>query len=373
MIQRRKSKPVRVGNITVGGGAPISVQSMTNTRTADIDETLEQLRALEQAGCDIVRMTVPDEESARSIYQYKLSGIKMPIVADIHFSARLAVLAAEAGADKIRINPGNIGGDEKVKLVTNACRARGIPIRIGVNSGSLEKHILARYGRPTPEALAESAMYHISLLEKLDFTDIIVAIKSSSVIDTIAANRLIADRCPYPLHLGVTEAGIDARGTIKSAIGIGSLLGDGIGDTIRVSLTADPVLEIKRGREILAALGLNSSGVEVISCPTCGRTDIDLIGTAERFERALEEKYAGKQLSRRYTVAVMGCAVNGPGEAREADFGVAGGKGEALLFKRGKPVRKLTEDEIIPALLAEIDNAESGIDERGTGDSAVAE
>lgn len=354
---------MRVGAVNVGGDAPVSVQSMTNTRTSDIEATLAQLRALEQAGCDIVRVTVPDEESARAIYRYKLAGIKMPIVADIHFSARLAVLSAEAGADKIRINPGNIGGDDKVKLVTDACRKRGVPIRIGVNSGSLERHILAQYGRPTPEALAESALYHISLLEKFDFTDIIVAVKSSSVLDTVAANRIVAARCDYPLHLGVTEAGADARGTIKSAIGIGALLCDGIGDTIRVSLTADPVLEVRRGREILAALGLHTSGVEVISCPTCGRTDIDIIGTVERLERALEEKYAGKTLSRRYTVAVMGCAVNGPGEAREADFGVAGGSGEALLFKSGKPVRKLSEDEIIPALLAEIDNAEGAIAE----------
>ncbi len=359
MIERRKSLPIRVGGLTVGGDAPVSVQSMTNTRTSDIEATLAQLRTLEAAGCDIVRVTVPDEESARAIYNYKLAGLKMPVVADIHFSARLAVLAAEAGADKIRINPGNIGDDDKVKLVTDACRARGIPIRIGVNSGSLEKHILAKYSHPTPEALAESAAYHIALLEKLDFTDIIVAVKSSSVADTIAANRLVAECCKYPLHLGVTEAGSDARGTIKSAIGIGALLCDGIGDTIRVSLTADPVLEIKRGREILAALGLNAGGVEVISCPTCGRTDIDLIGTVERLERAIKEKYAGRTLSRRYTVAVMGCAVNGPGEAREADFGVAGGKGEALLFKYGKPMRKLPEEEIIPALLSEIENAEN--------------
>lgn len=361
MTERRKSLPIHVGGLTVGGGAPVSVQSMTNTRTSDVEATLAQLRALEEAGCDIARVTVPDEESARAIYKFKLSGLKMPVVADIHFSARLAVLAAEAGADKIRINPGNIGGDEKVRLVTDACRARGIPIRIGVNSGSLEKHILARYGHPTPEALAESAAYHIALLEKYDFTDIIIAVKSSSVADTIAANWLVAERCVYPLHLGVTEAGSDARGTIKSAIGIGALLCDGIGDTIRVSLTADPLLEVKRGREILAALGLNAGGVEVISCPTCGRTEIDLIGTVEKLERALEEKYAGRALSRRYTVAVMGCAVNGPGEAREADFGVAGGRGKALLFRGGKTVRKLAEEEIIPALLAEIENAENNV------------
>ncbi|HHW24708.1 MAG TPA: flavodoxin-dependent (E)-4-hydroxy-3-methylbut-2-enyl-diphosphate synthase [Bacillota bacterium] len=363
MIKRRNSKPVRVGSVTVGGGAPISVQSMTNTRTSEIETTLAQLRELEKAGCDIVRVSVTDEESARAIYRFKLSGIKMPIVADIHFSARLAVLAADAGADKIRINPGNIGGDEKIKLVTDACKKRGIPIRIGVNSGSLEKHILARYGRPTPEALAESALYHISLLEKFDFYDIIVAIKSSSVADTVMANRIVAERCDYPLHLGVTEAGTDARGTIKSAIGIGALLCDGIGDTIRVSLTADPVLEVRRGREILAALGLNSAGIDVISCPTCARTGFDLIATVERLERAIEEKYKGKALSRRYTVAVMGCAVNGPGEAREADFGVAGGRGEALLFRSGVPVRKIAEEDIIPVLLDEIDAAEKAAQE----------
>ena len=317
---------MRVGAVNVGGDAPVSVQSMTNTRTSDIEATLAQLRALEQAGCDIVRVTVPDEESARAIYRYKLAGIKMPIVADIHFSARLAVLSAEAGADKIRINPGNIGGDDKVKLVTDACRKRGVPIRIGVNSGSLERHILAQYGRPTPEALAESALYHISLLEKFDFTDIIVAVKSSSVLDTVAANRIVAARCDYPLHLGVTEAGADARGTIKSAIGIGALLCDGIGDTIRVSLTADPVLEVRRGREILAALGLHILGVEAISC--LRRTDIDIIGTVERLERALEEKYAGKTLSRRYTVAVMGCAVNGSRVRRAKPISASRAEGE---------------------------------------------
>lgn len=361
-MTRRTTKQIMVGHVAVGGGAPVSVQSMTNTPTQDAEATLAQLRVLEAAGCDIARVTVPDEEAARSIYTIKASGLRMPVVADIHFSARLAVLAAEAGADKIRINPGNIGGDDNVKLVAETCRRRGIPIRIGVNGGSLEKHILAKYGRPTPEALAESAFYHIGLLEKFDFGDIIVAVKSSSVHDTIAANRIIATRCGYPLHLGVTEAGGDARGTVKSAIGIGALLCDGIGDTLRVSLTADPLLEVKRGKEILAALGMNETGVDVISCPTCGRTAIDLIALVEKFELALADRFIGHKFSRRYTVAVMGCAVNGPGEAREADFGVAGGRGEALLFRRGEPVRKIAENEIIQTLLSELDEAEKIVD-----------
>ncbi len=356
---RRKTKQISVGGVVVGGDAAVSVQSMTNTPTQDTAATLAQLRALEDAGCDIARVTVPDEESARALYIYKSSGLKMPIVADIHFSARLAVLAAEAGADKIRINPGNIGGDDKVKLVVDACKARNIPIRIGVNSGSLEKHILEKHGRPSPEALAESAFYHTALLEKFDFTDIIIAAKSSSVADTIAANRIIAERCEYPLHLGVTEAGGDARGTLKSAIGIGALLADGIGDTLRVSLTADPTLEVKRGREILAALGLDGTGVDVISCPTCGRTKVGLIELAEKFEAALAQRFSNHKFKRRYTVAVMGCAVNGPGEAREADFGIAGGIRDALLFRHGVPVRKIAEDEIVETLLAELTQAES--------------
>lgn len=358
-MTRRKTKQIKVGRVIVGGDAAVSVQSMTNTPTQNADATLAQLRALEGAGCDIARVTVPDEEAARSIYKIKLSGLTMPVVADIHFSARLAVLAAEAGADKIRINPGNIGDDEKVKLVVDACRSRGIPIRIGVNSGSLEKHILAKHGRPTPEALAESAFYHINLLEKFEFNDIIVAVKSSSVRDTVTANRIIAERCDYPLHLGVTEAGGDARGTLKSAIGIGALLCDGIGDTLRVSLTADPLLEVKRGREILAALGMDETGVDVISCPTCGRTEIELIPLVEAFEQKLAESFTGHKFSRKYTVAIMGCAVNGPGEAREADFGVASGKGEALLFRLGEPIRKIAENEIIPALLDELAEAEN--------------
>lgn len=349
---RRKTKAVTVGNRILGGEHPIAIQSMTNTDTADAERTLEQIRRLEAAGCDIVRVSVPTEEAAYTVWKIKEAGIKIPIVADIHFDYRIALRCAEVGFDKIRINPGNIGDDDRVKAVCDACRERRIPIRIGVNSGSLEKHILAKFGAPTPEALCESALYHISLLERFGFYDTLVSIKASTVTDMIAANRLLAQKCEYPLHLGVTEAGGGSRGLIKSAVGIGALLADGIGDTIRVSLTDDPTLEIDAAKQILRAVGIEGqSGMDIVSCPTCARTKIDLIPLVKRFEAAVKE--AGLE-DIPIKVALMGCVVNGPGEAREADLGIAGGKGEAVLFKHGEIVEKIPEDQIIERLLGEI-------------------
>ena len=327
-MERRKSKQVMAGGVAIGGGAPVTVQSMLNVPSTDIPGSVAQAVRLEQAGCQILRAAIPNKEAVALIPAIKKQ-IHIPLVADIHFDYKLALEAVAAGIDKIRINPGNIGEDSRVKAVADACRTHGIPIRIGVNSGSLEKHILAKYGAPTPEALCESAMYHVALLEKFDFTDIVISLKASSVDSTIRAYELMAERCPYPLHLGVTEAGTARMGLVKSAIGIGSLLQRGIGDTIRVSLTADPVEEIQAGQDILRALDLKG-GVRFVSCPTCGRTRIDLIGLANRVEEAL------KDCQKNITVAVMGCAVNGPGEAREADLGVAGGDGEGLLFKKGQ-------------------------------------
>ena len=348
---RRKTKKLSVGRVNVGGDSPIAVQSMTNVSSSDYDALYVQMRALEDAGCDIIRMTVPDDDAVRNLYKLKCSDIKMPIVADIHFSYRLSIESANAGADKIRINPGNIGGEDRVKAVVNACSQKNIPIRIGVNGGSLEKELLNKYGSPTPQALYESAMSHIKILEKYDFNDIIVAIKSSDVRNMMGAVRLIADKCEYPIHLGVTEAGTEKYGIVKSSVGIGGLLSEGIGDTIRVSLTDDPIKEVKQGRAILRALGIDSENhVNVVSCPTCGRTKIDLIALATR----LEEKLENIKVNRPLTVAVMGCAVNGPGEAREADIGVAGGIGEALLFKHGEIIKKIPEDQVIDVLLDEI-------------------
>lgn len=349
---RRKTKEVKVGGVTVGGGAPIAIQSMTNTDTLDATATLEQVKRLEAAGCDIVRLSVPTEEAAYTVWQIKEAGVKIPIVADIHFDYRIALRCAEMGFDKIRINPGNIGEDDRVRAVCDACRARNIPIRIGVNSGSLEKHILEKYGSPTPEALCESALYHISLLERFGFYDTLVSIKASTVADMIAANRLLAKKCDYPLHLGVTEAGGGNRGLIKSSVGIGSLLCDGIGDTIRVSLTDDPVEEIDAAKQILRAVGIEGqSGLDIVSCPTCARTKIDLIPLVKRFEVAVKEAGLADVPVK---VALMGCVVNGPGEAREADVGIAGGKGEAVLFRHGEIVEKIPEGEIIERLLREI-------------------
>ena len=349
---RRKTREIKIGNVTIGGNSKIAIQSMTNTDTKDSNATLEQIKKLSIAGCDIVRITVPDEEAAETIKIIKESGINTPIVADIHFDYRAALKSAEYGVDKIRINPGNIGDEDRVKAVVDACKSRNIPIRIGVNSGSVEKHILAKYGSPTPEALCESALYHASILEKYDFYDTAISIKSSDVSTMIAANRLVASRCDYPIHIGVTEAGDERRGTIKSAIGIGALICDGIGDTLRVSLTADPVSEIGAAKDLLNALNVEGQcGMNIVSCPTCGRTKIDLISLSAEFEKAVK---AEKLEDVPITVALMGCIVNGPGEAHEADIGIAGGKGEALLFAHGQAIGKIAESEIINRLIEEI-------------------
>lgn len=342
------TKQITVGGVVLGGGAPVTIQSMCNTKTEDAAATAAQIQALEDAGCEIVRVTVPTMEAARAISAIK-ERISIPLVADIHFDHRLAVEAAVRGADKIRINPGNIGGEENVKAVVDACRARRLPIRIGVNGGSLEKALLAKYGRVTPEALVESAMGHIRLLEKFDFTDICVSVKSSDVPLNMAAYRLLHERVDYPLHLGVTEAGTPSMGLIKSAIGIGGLLCEGIGDTIRVSLTADPVEEVYAARRILQACGIRRSGVNLISCPTCGRTGYNMIPIAEE----LEKRLAG--CSKKITVAVMGCVVNGPGEASAADIGIAGGEGEGLIFRKGKVLYKVPQEKLVDALLEEIE------------------
>lgn len=341
-------KQIMVGGVAVGGTAPVSVQSMTNTDTRDAAATLGQIRALADAGCDIVRCAVPDQEAARAL-EAICAGSPIPVVADIHFDYRIALTAIEAGVRKIRLNPGNIGGEDRVKAVAQAAARVGIPIRIGVNSGSVEKDILSKYGGPTPEAMVESALYHVSLLHKFDFDDICISIKSSSVPDTMKAYRIAAVSTDYPLHLGVTEAGTEYMGTIKSAAGIGGLLALGIGDTIRVSLTADPVKEIGAAKAILRAVGLADHGINVVSCPTCGRTRIDLIGIAREVEQRVSA-IRGKKLK----VAVMGCAVNGPGEAREADVGIAGGDGVGLVFRRGEIVRKVPEGALVDALMEEI-------------------
>ncbi|MCR5825244.1 MAG: flavodoxin-dependent (E)-4-hydroxy-3-methylbut-2-enyl-diphosphate synthase [Oscillospiraceae bacterium] len=341
------TKSIQVGSVAVGGGAPVSIQSMCNTRTEDVAATVRQIHALEAAGCEIVRVTVPTREAAEALSEIRAQ-IHIPLVADIHFDYRLAVEAAARGADAIRINPGNIGGEERVRAVVDACRAHALPIRIGVNGGSLEKELLAKYGRVTPEALVESALGHIRLLERYDFTDICVSVKSSDVRLNLQAYRLLSRTIDYPLHLGVTEAGTPTMGLIKSAVGIGALLCDGIGDTMRVSLTADPVEEIYAAKKILKACGLRSSGVNLISCPTCGRTSYDMIPLVEELERRLEN------CDKKLTVAVMGCVVNGPGEASAADLGVAGGKGEGLIFRKGKVLYKVPEDKLIDALMQEI-------------------
>ena len=342
------TKKILVGGVAIGGGSPVSIQSMCNTRTEDTKATVRQILALEEAGCEIVRVTVPTMEAASALSTIK-EQIHIPLVADIHFDYRLAVESAAHGADAIRINPGNIGGEERVKTVVDACRDRAIPIRIGVNGGSLEKELLAKYGCVTPEALVESALGHIRLLEKYGFTDICVSVKSSSVPLNLQAYRLLSRTIDYPLHLGVTEAGTPTMGLVKSAVGIGALLCDGIGDTIRVSLTADPVEEIYAAKKILKACGLRKTGVNLISCPTCGRTSYDMIPLAEELERRLEN------CDKKLTVAVMGCVVNGPGEASAADLGVAGGKGEGLIFRKGKVLYKVQENELIDALLREIE------------------
>ncbi len=349
---RRASREVRIGNRAIGGKNPVAIQSMTNADTLNKQATALQILALEKAGCDIVRISVPTLEAAETILAIKEAGVTIPVVADIHFDYKIALRCAELGFDKIRINPGNIGEDARVKAVCDACRIHEVPIRIGVNSGSLEKHILAKYGAPCAEALCESALYHASLLEKFDFAETVISIKASTVPEMIKANRYLAERCSYPLHLGVTEAGGGERGMIKSAVGIGSLLCDGIGDTIRVSLTDDPVEEIGAARKILRAVGMEGqTGLDIVSCPTCARTKIDLIPLVKAFETAV---VAEGLENLPVKVALMGCVVNGPGEAREADVGIAGGIGEAVLFRHGEIVEKLPEGEVIPRLIREL-------------------
>jgi len=352
LISRRKTRVIYVGDIPIGGGHLIPIQSMANTDPHDFSATLAQARALKAAGCEILRLTVPDREAAEVLGALKKEALGMPLVADIHFDYRLALAAIEAGADKIRINPGNIGDKEKVRAVVDACRERQIPIRIGVNSGSLEKHIYEKYGAPTAQALAESALYHAAFLEELSYQNIAISVKASDVQTMIFANRILAEKTDYPLHLGVTEAGGGDRALIKSAIGIGALLAEGIGDTVRVSLTDDPVEEIAAARNILASLGLaDKPGMDIVSCPTCGRTKIDLIALCRAFEaRARAEGLLNKNIK----VALMGCVVNGPGEAREADIGIAGGKGEALLFRKGEILKKVPESAALDALIEQI-------------------
>ena len=351
MIKRRKSKEIKIGNISIGGDYPIAVQSMTNTKTSDYNATLSQVRALCGAGCDIVRLAVPSVDCAGVFAFLKQNGVTAPLVADIHFDYRIALACVEAGADKIRINPGNIGDPERIKAVADACRNAGVPIRVGVNSGSLEKKVLDAHGCADSAALAESALENVHILENFGFEDIVVAVKSSDVPTMIEANEIIAEKCAYPLHLGVTEAGSPARGIIKSSVGIASLLSRGIGDTIRVSLTADPVKEVEAAHAILEYCGLEKNdGIEVVSCPTCGRTNIDLIGLVNDFEaRRSEIKRKGG-----LKVAIMGCAVNGPGEARGADIGLAGGDGVALIFKKGEIIKKVDQSCAIDALIGEI-------------------
>ncbi|WP_195969562.1 flavodoxin-dependent (E)-4-hydroxy-3-methylbut-2-enyl-diphosphate synthase [Intestinimonas butyriciproducens] len=342
------TKQILVGGVPVGGNAPIPIQSMCNTRTDDVAATVAQIKRLEAAGCEIIRVAVPDMAAARAVGAIR-EQISIPLVVDIHFDYRLALEAVAAGADKVRINPGNIGAPERVKAVAQACRVRGVPIRIGVNGGSLEKPLLAKYGGITPEALVESAFGHIELLHRYDFDDICVSLKSSDVRTTMAAYRLMSEKSDYPLHLGVTETGTLRMGTIKSAIGIGGLLGFGIGDTIRVSLSADPVEEVSAARDILKALGIRRDGPNLISCPTCGRTRIDLIRLAQEVEQRLEH------VQKPLTVAVMGCVVNGPGEAASADVGIAGGDGVGLLFRKGEIVKKVPQDQLVDELFSLID------------------
>lgn len=346
-MDRRKTKKIKVGNIFVGGDSPISVQSMTNTDTRDVIKTVEQIKRLQKEGCEIIRVAVPDFEAADAIKEI-VKQIEIPLVADIHFDYRLAIKSVENGANALRINPGNIGSETRIKEVVDAAKFYAVPIRVGVNSGSLEKDILEKYKRPCPEALVESAKRNVEILEKYGFTDIVISVKSSNVKETVESYRLLSKNTDYPLHLGVTEAGTIYSGTVKSSIGIGALLLDGIGDTIRVSLTDDPVEEIKLGKEILQACGVRRFGVEIISCPTCGRTSIDLIGLAKKVEEEL------KNINKPIKVAVMGCVVNGPGEAKEADIGIAGGIKEALIFKKGKIIKKVSEENIISELIEEI-------------------
>ncbi len=347
MTKREQTKVIRIGNRVIGGGNPVLIQSMTNTRTEDVAATVAQIHRLEAAGCEIIRCTVPTEEAAKAIAEIKKQ-IHIPLVADIHFDYRMAVAAIESGADKIRINPGNIGGKEKVKAVVDAARAREIPIRVGVNGGSLEKEILAKYHGVTPEGIVESALDKVHMIEELDYDRMVVSIKSSDVLLCIRAHEMIAEKTDYPLHVGITEAGTLLSGNIKSALGLGVILYEGLGDTIRVSLTGDPVEEVRSAKLILRNMGLRKGGIEVVSCPTCGRTKIDLIGLANRVEQMVQD------IPLDIKVAVMGCAVNGPGEAKEADIGIAGGDGEGLLIKKGEIVRKMPESGLLDALRDEL-------------------
>ena len=347
--RRDTTRQISVGGVSVGGGAPVSVQTMCSTKTWDVEATVQQIRAMQSAGADIVRIAIPDMEAAKAVSAIK-EQVTVPLVADIHFDYRLALEAAARGIDKIRINPGNIGGEENVKAVAEACRARNIPIRIGVNAGSLEKRLLEEYGHPCAEAMVESARGHVELLNRYDFDDICLSLKTSSVPLTVESYRLAAETFPYPLHLGVTETGTEWNGTIQSAVGIGTLLCEGIGNTIRVSLTADPVREVSAGIAIVKAAGLRPGGVKFVSCPTCGRTEIDLISLASQVEERV------KDMKRDITVAVMGCVVNGPGEAREADYGIAGGKGRGLLFKKGQVLGTYPYDELCERLIQLIES-----------------
>ena len=342
------TRQINVGGVTIGGGAPVVIQSMLNTKTTDVEASLEQIRKLHAAGCQVVRLAVPNMEGARGFAEICKES-PLPLVADIHFDYKLAIAAAEGGASKIRINPGNIGGEDRVKAVVDVCKDRGIPIRIGVNGGSLDKRLLEKYGHPTAEALVESAFEHLALLEKYGFYDTCVSMKSSTVPTMVKAARMFRERCDYPIHIGVTETGPVKMGLMKSAMGIGALLLDGIGDTIRVSLTDDPVEEVYAAKDILKAAGLRKEGINIVSCPTCGRTRIDLIGLVNQVDAAL------KDCEKPLTVAVMGCVVNGPGEAREADIGIAGGDGWGMIFEKGQQVEKLPYEELLPALLKRIE------------------
>ncbi|CEP43967.1 4-hydroxy-3-methylbut-2-en-1-yl diphosphate synthase [[Clostridium] sordellii] len=347
--KRRLSKEVSVGSLKIGGNNPISIQSMTNTDTRDAKATIDQIKRLEEVGCDVVRVAVPDMEAAKNIGEIK-KNVNIPIIADIHFDYRLALEAIDQGVDGVRINPGNIGSIDRVKMVVNKCREKNLKIRIGVNGGSLEKELLEKYGSATAEALVESAMGHVKILEDLDFHNIVISLKSSDIYKTLDAYELIAKKVDYPLHIGITESGSVKKGTIKSSIGVGALLLKGIGDTIRISLTGDPTEEVIVGKEILRSLDLLNDKIKVISCPTCGRCNIDLISVVNEVEEKINK------LDKDITVAIMGCAVNGPGEAKEADIGIAGGKGEGLLFKKGEIIRKIDGDKLVDELLAEIEN-----------------
>ncbi|CEQ23642.1 4-hydroxy-3-methylbut-2-en-1-yl diphosphate synthase [[Clostridium] sordellii] len=347
--KRRLSKEVSVGSLKIGGNNPISIQSMTNTDTRDAKATIDQIKRLEEVGCDVVRVAVPDMEAAKNIGEIK-KNVNIPIIADIHFDYRLALEAIDQGVDGVRINPGNIGSIDRVKMVVNKCREKNLKIRIGVNGGSLEKELLEKYGSATAEALVESAMGHVKILEGLDFHNIVISLKSSDIYKTLDAYELIAKKVDYPLHIGITESGSVKKGTIKSSIGVGALLLKGIGDTIRISLTGDPTEEVIVGKEILRSLDLLNDKIKVISCPTCGRCNIDLISVVNEVEEKINK------VDKDITVAIMGCAVNGPGEAKEADIGIAGGKGEGLLFKKGEIIRKINGDKLVDELLAEIEN-----------------